>query len=143
MYIEPLFRGLVIDEYDNPVGSALVGDEPCYVIDDGGFKKHFPSRPIDMQVLQTLGDQVEGNEHLIAEQTSKIMGQQDLFTMAFLENQLKNMDKQYEVILNNGIPEDARMYMGLMGFKVILDMHGEIMKIEQPSAPSGESGGEE
>lgn len=143
MYTEPLFKGLVIDEYDNPVGTALVGIEPCYVINDAGFMKHIPAKPIDMQILESLGDQVEGNEHLIAAQASKMLGQDDLFTHAYLENQLKNMDKQFEQILNMGIPEETRVYMGLMGFKIVLDLHGEVLKIEQPSAPPEGSGGDE
>lgn len=143
MYTEPLFKGLVIDEYDNPVGTALVGSEPCYVINDAGFLKHIPAKPIDMQVLETLGNQIEGNEHLIADQASKLLGQDDLFTHAYLENQLKNVDKQFEQILNIGIPEETRVYMGLMGFKVVLDLHGEVLKIDQPSAPPDEPGGED
>ncbi len=143
MYTEPLFKGLVIDEYDNPVGTALVGSEPCYVINDAGFMKHIPAKPIDMQVLETLGNQIEGNEHLIADQASKLLGQDDLFTHAYLENQLKNVDKQFEQILNIGIPEETRVYMGLMGFKVVLDLHGEVLKIDQPSAPPDAPGGED
>ena len=35
---EPLFAGLVVDEYDNAVEVAYVGEEPCYVVDDRGFE---------------------------------------------------------------------------------------------------------
>ena len=34
---QPLFAGLIVDENDHLVGTALVGDEPCYVIDDTGL----------------------------------------------------------------------------------------------------------
>ena len=55
---EPLFKGLVSDEYDQPVGSAKVGDEPCYVINDNGFLLHIPSKPIDMEILKAFSNQI-------------------------------------------------------------------------------------
>lgn len=138
---EPLFKGLVIDEFDQPVGFAKIGDEPCYVINDAGFLRHIPSKPIDLEILRTLGGQIAGNEEIIADQAAKMMGQEDLFTHAILENQLKNIEKQYEIMLDAGIPENTRAYLGMLGFRVVIDVHGEIIRIDQPSAPP-EGGGE-
>lgn len=137
---EPLFKGLVIDEFDQPVGTGKIGDEPCYIVNDAGFLRHIPSKPIDLQILHTLGGQIEGNEDLIAEQAGKMMGQEDPFTRAILENQLKNIDKQFEMILEAGIPESTLAYLGMIGFRVVIDVHGEILRIDQPSAPSGDGG---
>ena len=137
---EPLFKGLVSDELNQPVATAVIGDEPCYVVNDQGFLRHIPSKPIDLEILQSFGEQVEGNEGLIAEQATKMLGQDDLFTKAMIESQLKNIEKQYELILNTGLPEDTRLYLGMMGFKVIIDIHGNIIKIEHPSAPAGGEG---
>jgi hypothetical protein len=140
---EPLFKGLISDENDQPITTAVVGSEPCYVINDAGFRKHIPSRPIDLEVLRTLGGQIAGKEEEIADQAAKLTGQDDLFSHAILENQLKNIEKQYETMLSMGLPEETRAYLGMMGFRVILDMHGEILKIEQPSVTPDEGGGEE
>ncbi len=137
---EPLFKGLVIDEFDQPVGIAKIGNEPCYVINDAGFMRHVPSRPIDLEILRALGGQIAGNEELIADQAAKMMGQEDLFTHAILENQLKNIEKQYEMMLEMGIPENTRAYLGMLGFRVVIDVHGEIIRIDQPSAPPDSSG---
>lgn len=138
---EPLFKGLVIDEFDQPVGIARIGDEPCYVVNDAGFRRHIPSKPIDLEILRTFGSQIAGNEDLIAEQAAKMMGQEDLFTHAILENQLKNIENQYELMLDMGIPENTRAYLGMLGFRVVINVHGEIIRIDQPSAPP-EGGGE-
>lgn len=135
MQTEPLFTGLVSDEYDRLVETSMIGDEPCYVIDDAGFMRHIPSRPIDLEILKSFGKQIEGNEQIIAEQATKMLGQEDLFTHAIFKTQLKNLDRQYELILNTGIPEETRAYLGMMGFRVILNIHGEILRIEYPSAP--------
>lgn len=133
-----LFEGLVVDEDGNLVTVAYVGDEPCYVVNDAGFRRHIPSEQVDRQVLTMLGEQIEGNEEAISEQTAKMLGQEDIFTRAMLLNQIKQMDKQFDALLKTGIPEDARAYMGMMGFKVIINVHGEIVRVDQPSAPSEE-----
>lgn len=139
---EPLFKGLVIDEFDQPVGIAKIGDEPCYVVNDAGFLRHIPSRPIDLEVLRALGGQIAGNEELIADQAAKMLGQEDIFTHAILENQLKNIEQQYEMMLDMGIPENTRAYLGMLGFRVVIDVHGEIIRIDQPSAPPDGGEGE-
>ncbi len=128
----PLFDGLVVDENDNLVGAGMIGSEPCYIVDDAGFKRHIPSEQIDLEVLAKLGEQIKGNEELIADQAAKISGQDDLFSHAIIENQLKNMDKQFQLILQTGLPEDTKAYLGMMGFKVIIDIHGSIIDIVQP-----------
>ena len=142
MPAEPLFKGLVSDEYDQPVGVAMVGDEPCYVINDAGFLRHVPSRPIDLEILKSFGKQIEGNEGLIADQATKMMGQDDLFTHAILESQLKNLEQHYEMILNTGIPEETLAYLGMMGFKIRINLHGDVLEINQPGAIDPGSGDE-
>jgi hypothetical protein len=131
---QPLFSGLVVDEYDNPVGSTLVGDEPCYVVNDAGFHRHIPSDPVDRQVLKTLSSMISGSEGVIAEQAAKMLGQDDPFSKAMLENQLKNIDQRLDSVLETGIPEEGRAYMGMMGFRIRINVHGEVLAVEQPGA---------
>jgi hypothetical protein len=131
---QPLFAGLVVDENDAAVDVAFVGEEPCYVINDAGFLRHIPAEQVDRQVLQQMQEMISGHEGLISEQAAKMLGQEDIFTKAMLENQLKQVDKQFETLLNTGIPEEGRAYMGMMGFKVRIDFHGEVLEIVQPGA---------
>ena len=140
MIKQPLFAGLVIDETGKPAETTYVGDEPCYVIDDAGFHRHVSSEKIDRQVLQQLQDLMKGSEDLISEQTAKMLGQEDLFTVAAIQQQLKNMDKQFDMLLQQGIPEDARAYLGMMGFKVVVNYQGEVLRVEQPGAIDDENG---
>ena len=133
---QPLFAGLVLDEFGNPAETALVGDEPCYVIDDAGFRRHIPAEQVDKQVLGQIADLMKGSEDLISEQTAKMLGQEDVFTKAAIEQQLKNIDKQFDQLMQAGIPEDMRAYLGMMGFKVTINMHGEVLGIDQPGIAS-------
>lgn len=140
---QALFPGLVFDENDRPAETAVVGGEPCYVVDDAGFRIHIPTEKVDRQVLAHLSDQIEGKEDMISEQTAKMMGQDDIFSKAMIENQLKNIDKQFDNLLETGLPENARMYLGMTGFKIVIDYHGDVVRLDQPSAPeSGEGEGE-
>lgn len=133
---QPLFAGLVLDEFGNPAETALVGDEPCYVVDDAGFRRHIPAEQVDKQVLGQIANLMKGSEDLISEQTAKMLGQEDVFTKAAIEQQLKNIDKQFDQLMKAGIPEDMRAYLGMMGFKVTINMHGEVLDIDQPGTAS-------
>ena len=129
---QPLFAGLVVDESDRVAETAYVGDEPCYVVDDYGFRRHIPSEQVDRVVLSQIAHLMKGSEDLISEQTAKMLGQEDVFTKAAIEQQLKNIDKQFDQLMQAGIPEDMRAYLGMVGFKIVINVHGEVLKVEQP-----------
>jgi hypothetical protein len=129
---QPVFAGLIFDELDRPVETAYVGSEPCYVVDDAGFLRHIPSEQVDLQVLESMFSMIEGNEDLISEQTAKMLGQEDPFSIAAIASQLKNADQQVENVLRTGIPEDVLAYMGMMGFRIRINIHGEVLEIDQP-----------
>ncbi|MEJ2708914.1 MAG: hypothetical protein P8074_14985 [Anaerolineales bacterium] len=137
---QPLFAGLIFDERDQPVETAYIGDEPCYVVDDDGFRRHIPSEQVDRQVLNSMREMIEGHEDILSEQTAKMLGQEDIFSRAMIESQLKQIDKQFDALLETGIPEDGRAYMGMMGFRITINVHGEVVDINQPGmiAPEDE-----
>jgi hypothetical protein len=140
---QALFAGLIVDEADRPVGTAFVGEEPCYVVDDAGFRRHIPSEQVDRQVLESMRKQISGNEDLLSQQAAKMLGTDDIFSKALLENQLKNLDKQFDAILETGIPEESRAFMGMSGFKVVINVHGEVIRLDQPAATDEGDDGEE
>src|SRR5512143_2646008 len=98
----PLFAGLVVDENDQPVETAYVGDEPMYVVNDAGFRRHIPSEQVDRQVLRMMKEMIQGSEGLLAEQAAKMLGQDDIFSRAMLETQLKNIEGQFDQVLEAG-----------------------------------------
>ena len=140
MQKQPLFAGLVVDETGQPAETAYVGDEPCYVLDDAGFRRHISSEGVDRQVLKHLQDLMKGSEEFISEQAAKMLGQEDVFSVAAIAQQFKNMDKQFDMLLQQGIPEDARAYLGMMGFKVVVNYQGEVLRVDQPGEIDDESG---
>ena len=139
---QPLFAGLVIDEAGRLAETAFIGDDPCYVVDDAGFRRHIPAEQVDRAVLLQLQEMMKGSENFISEQTAKMLGQEDIFTKAMIEQQLKNIDKQFDTLMQAGIPEEGRAYLGMLGFKVVINVHGEVVRVEQPGAISDEGDGE-
>lgn len=127
-----VFEGLVIDERDQPAEVVYVGDEPCYVVDDSGFRRHIPSEQVDRQVLQAMLEMIEGHEDLLTAQTAKMLGSEDPFSVAMIEKQLENIDEQIGTLLETGIPEELRAYLGMMGFRVRIDVHGDVLTVDQP-----------
>lgn len=133
-----VFEGLVYDEDDNLLNVAYVGSEPCYVVDDQGFARHIPSEQVDDQVLAVMRDQILENKDMISEQTARMLGQEDLFTYAIIHNQLENIDDQLDHMKLHGLPESGRAYLGMMGFKIVVNHHGEVVRVDQPAAPAEE-----
>lgn len=127
-----LFAGLIFDEQDRPVEAVYVGREPFYVVDDQGFRRHIPAIDIDRQVFNAIVKQIEGHEDMISEQAAKMLGQDDPFSKALIANQLKNISQQFPLLLTTGIPEETRAYLGMTGFKIIINIHGEVIDIVQP-----------
>ena len=134
MTSQAVFAGLIIDEYDQAVEVVFIGDEPCYVVNDAGFHRHIPSEQVDRQVFESMVEMITGHEEFISEQAAKMLGQDDIFSMALIASQLKNIDQQFDNLLQRGIPEEARAYMGMMGFRIRINVHGEVLEIEQPGA---------
>ena len=140
---QPLFTGLVIDESGRLAESAFIGNEPCYIVNDSGFRRHIPSEQVDRAVLAQMAEMMKGSEDILSEQTAKMLGQNDPFSKAIIEQQLRNIDKQFDALMQTGIPEDMRAYLGMMGFKVVINYHGEVVRVEQPGSAGDDEGGDE
>jgi hypothetical protein len=133
---QALFEGLIYDEFDQPVRVAHVGDEAFYVVDDDGFLRHVDAENIDRQVLAFFFTQLQDNKEIAIEQALNMLGKDDLFTKAALDAQLRNLDM--DQVIAAGIPSQAREMLGMLGFNVTINVHGEVTRINQPAAPDGE-----
>ena len=132
---EPLFAGLVVDEYDRPVEVGQVGGEPCYIVDDEGFRLHIAAEQVDRQVLRYMRSLIEGHENLLAQQAAQMLNIEDPFSLAALEQQFKNLDEHLEALLQMGLPDEVRAYLGMVGFRVRINIHGEVLEVHLPGMP--------
>ena len=123
-----LFAGLVIDESGQLLEVVSIGDEAQYVLDDHGFRRHIDAEVVDRQVLAQLQAQIEANKEAVEQGLMKMMGSEDIFTKAAIDQSIQNMDQ----VLAQGLPDDARQMLGMMGFRVVVNYHGEVLRIDQP-----------
>jgi len=127
-----VFEGLVYDEFGNPVETGWIGSEPCYIVDDNGFRRHISAEEVDRQVWAHFQEQIEGHEDLLSAKAAEMLGQDDIFTVAAIQSQFKNLDAHYEKLAEIGFPEESRMYLGMIGFRIIISIHGEVLEVIQP-----------
>ncbi len=135
---QALFAGLVTDVLGESVDVAYIGGESFYVVDDQGFKRHIESERVDRQVLDRMAEFIQGHEDLISEQAMKTIGQEDIFTKAAIESSLRNLDQHFDELIERGLPEEARTWMGMLGFQVRIDVHGNVTQVLQPGSPTDE-----
>lgn len=129
-----VFEGLVIDEADNAVAVKRIGETAYYVVDDDGFLRHIPSEDVDRQVLTMMQESVLENRGAVVEGMLQYLGKDDLFTKAAVEASLGKMHENVEALMQVGLPEDARTWLGLMGLRIVVNIHGEVTKIEMPGS---------
>ena len=129
-HTQAVFANLIYDENDEPVENTFIGLEPHYIIMDGDFKRHVAAKVIDSQVIDWLQEQVAANKSLVSENIMGLLGKDDLFTKAMIDSSIEHMD---EAMAQQGLPEDARMMLGMMGFKIIVNIHGEVVNLEMPA----------
>ncbi len=81
---------------------------------------------------------IRGHEEFIARGTMEMLGQDDIFTKAAIERSLKEAAENIDKLLEQGLPESARMGLGMMGFRVVIDVHGNLIEVVQPAADGDE-----
>jgi hypothetical protein len=127
---QALFAGLVVDERDRAVETAYVGDEPHYVVDDDGFRRHVRASAVDHQVLSALREQILAHKDIVLEGAMKMMGRDDLFTKAMLDSSLDKLDEHFARLTEQGLPSGTLQWLGMMGFRIVINVHGELVRME-------------
>ena len=130
---QALFEGLVYDEFENLLTVVHIGDEAFYIVDDEGFLRHVNAEEVDRQVLGFFLEQLEDNKDIAVQQDLTMLGKDDLFTKADIDSQLSNVDM--EQIMAQGIPRQARDMLGMLGFRITINLHGQVTAINQPTVP--------
>ncbi|MFN2285379.1 MAG: hypothetical protein ACK2UQ_13230 [Anaerolineae bacterium] len=129
-----VFSGLIVDEADNPVEVSYIGGVPHYVVNDAGFLRHIPSEKVDRQVLSVMQEGVLENREAVVQGMLQFLGKDDLFTKAAVDASIGQMPENINALLDNGLPEDARQWLGLMGLRIVIDLHGDVIDVIMPGS---------
>lgn len=125
---QAIFAGLIQNEEGELVEVTHLGDEAFYVIPDGDFMRHVEAAAVDDEVLRLLREQMDGMQDQVVDGVLKFLGKEDLFTKASIDMALKNFDKAFRT----ADPEQWKPWLGMMGFLVIVNVHGEVVRVESP-----------
>jgi hypothetical protein len=123
-----LFAGLVFDETGQSVEVAYIGGEAHYIVLDNGFRRHVAAREVDRQVLLYVRQQMEPYKDIAIQEMMRMVGRDDLFTKAMIDSSLKNIDQA----LDQAMPDDTRTWLGMLGFRIVVNIHGEVVHVEMP-----------
>ena len=134
------FEGLVVSEDGEPVSVVRLGNDTYYVVDDSGFLRHVDARDVDRVVLEQFVSQLGAHREEASVAMLRMIGQEDLFTKAMVDSTLRNID--VEQLLEHQLPADVRQWLGVVGFRVVIDRHGEIVRMDMPEAPADDDGEE-
>ena len=126
---QALFGGLISNEFDEPVEVTIIGGEAFYVIPDEGFRRHVEAVTVDDAVLAQIKEQIDGSQDLIIQGVLDYIGQDDLFTKASVDLALRNFEEGFR----SADPEQWKPWLGALGLKVIVNVHGQVVRIEYPT----------
>ncbi len=94
------------------------------------FLRHIDAAQVDGQVVSFLKDQVDQHRDLAVSGMLEMMGKDDIFTKAAVESSIDKMDQT----VGQAIPEQARQWLGMLGFRIIINDQGEVVDIKIPAA---------
>lgn len=124
-----MFAGLVVDESGNAAEVKHVGENACYVVLDDDFRRHIDAEGVDRQVLRFMRAQVDDHRDLAVEQMLNLLGKDDIFTKVAVESSINNIEKN----VGQPIPEEARQWMGMLGFRIVIDFQGNVVDVQMPA----------
>ncbi|MBN1956389.1 MAG: hypothetical protein JW900_15265 [Anaerolineae bacterium] len=129
---EPLFSGLVYNEEGESVETAYVGTDACYAIPDGDFLRHIDAAEVDRQVLLRLKERFMAMKDMIVDGVMQMTSSDDPFSRAAIEMSIENMDRLLDAPQELGDLEDMRLWLWMSGFRIVVDVHGEVVQLEFP-----------
>lgn len=140
MSTHALFAGLITTPEGHPVSVAQVGGQAQYVVTDGDFRFHLDAEQIDRAVLRQLNEHIQAHREAVTEGALKMIGRDDVFTKAMVDTSLNHMEANFDQLIAQGLPEETQTYLGMLGFRITINHHGEVLSVDQPGmiAPEDE-----
>ena len=125
-----LFADLVFNEDDQPAKVVYIGGIPHYAVPEGNFLRHVEAEHVDRQIVTSLQERILAMRDVITEGMIHLLGQENLFTRISIEHAIEHMDR----ILEPGAvdADELRTALWMAGFRAIVDVHGDIVRLEVP-----------
>ncbi len=131
---QALFDGLVFNEAGEPAQVAYIGGVAHYAVPDDGFLRHVAARSVDDAVLDRLQEQVSSVQDELVAAVLTMLGKEDIFTKAALEASVRNLKDN----VRQSEPQQWAPMLRLMGFRIVVNVHGEVVEIIYPEQAAEE-----
>jgi hypothetical protein len=131
-----LFADLVFNEDGVVVEVAQIGEVSHYVIPDGDFLRHVEAAYVDRQILDRMKERILPMKDAIIESMTHMLGQETLFTRPAIEQAIENMDRILDVDHVN--VDELRTALWMTGFRVTVDVHGDVVELELPGVEASD-----
>jgi len=122
------FPELVYNEQGQIAQVVFVGGVAHYAIPDNGFLRHVECWTVDRIVIASLREQITSVQDELVRAMLQMLGKDDILTKAALEASIRNMEQG---ILHSD-PEQWAPWLKLYGFRVVVNVHGEVVEIIYP-----------
>lgn len=126
-----LFPGLVYNEQGQPADVVYIGGVAHYAIPDDGFLRHVEAWAVDRVVIASLKEQIASVKDDLVLTILQMLGKDDIFTKAAVEASIRNLEHN----LLHGDPNQWAPWLKLMGFRIVVNVHGEVVDILYPTQP--------
>lgn len=132
-----LFPGLVYSERGEQARVTRVGGVAHYAIPDHGFWRHVAAWDVDRVVIAEIRERLGAMEDELVTAMLQMLGTKDLFTKAAIETSIRHLEES----MRQGDPQEWVSPLQMMGFRVVVDVHGQVVNVVYPEPPEGQNGG--
>ena len=133
-----LFADLVFNEKGEPAKVVHIGSAPFYAVPEDDFLRHVEAEHVDRQIVEMLQERMLGMRDIVAEGVVQMLGEEGLFTRASIDHAIENMDRILEP--GNVDVDELRTALWMAGFRAIVDVHGDLVRLESPGWDGEEDG---
>ncbi len=128
---QALFAGLIYNQAGEPVQLVYIGGVAHYAIPDEGFLRHIEAHEIDDVVIAHLKEQITSMQDEVVKGMLEMLGKRDLFTKAAIDASIRNLEQG----IRQSDHDQWSPWLKLFGFRVIVNVHGEVVEIIYPTSP--------
>ncbi|MBM3188731.1 MAG: hypothetical protein FJZ90_08425 [Chloroflexi bacterium] len=129
---QALFPGLVFNEAGERAEVVTIGGLAHYAVPDAGFLRHVEAHVVDDAVVARIKEQITSMQDEVVRGILQMLGRDDLFTKAAIDASIRNLEQG----IRQADPEQWAPALRLFGFRVIVDVHGNVVDVIFPEAPA-------
>lgn len=133
---EALFPGLVYNEVGEAARVTRVGGVAHYAIPDRGFWRHVAAWDVDSVVIAEIRERLGVVEDELVTTMLQMLGTKDLFTKAAIESSIQHLEEN----MRSGDPQEWVPSLQMLDFRIVVDVHGDVVDIVYPQPPEGQNG---